>query len=199
MTTAMTLRAAVPRPAGATRALGVDVALAAGGAALVALCAQIEVIVPWTPVPYTLQTFGVLVVGASLGAFTGGLSMLLYLIAGGLGLGVFSGGASGWDQVNGPTGGYLIGFLVSSVVLGAMAERGMVRELRSSITAMLTSLVIVFGFGVTWLAADLGIPAQEALELGLYPFVPGEVVKLYAAGLLLPQAHRLVDRFRADG
>jgi biotin transport system substrate-specific component len=196
--TVMTLRGAVPRPATAGRAIAVDLGLATLGATLVALCAQVEVVVPWTPVPYTLQTFGVLVVGASLGAWTGGVSMLLYLLAGGLGLGVFSGGASGWDQVSGPTGGYLVGFVVSAMVLGAMAERGMVRELRSSVTAMLTSLVVVFGLGVTWLAVDLQLSAQEALELGLYPFVPGEVVKLYAAGLLLPQAHRLVDRWRSS-
>jgi biotin transport system substrate-specific component len=196
MATALTIRDVVPRPQRSVHRLGVDLGLAAAGAALVAVCAQISVHVPWTPVPYTLQTFGVLVVGASLGARTGGLSLLLYLVAGIAGVGVFSDGASGWAEATGPTGGYLAGFVVAALVLGAFAERGQVRRADTSIGAMLTSLVIVFTLGVWWLGRDLGVSAEQALEYGLYPFVPGEVIKLYVAALLVPQAHRFAVKAR---
>jgi biotin transport system substrate-specific component len=118
-------------------------------------------------------------------------------VAGWVGLGVYSDGSSGWETLSGPTGGYLIGFAISAAVLGVLADRGWITQVPSAITGMLTALVITFVIGVLWLKNNLGLSGTEALELGLYPFVPGEVIKLYAAGIVLPHATNLARRARA--
>jgi biotin transport system substrate-specific component len=187
---AATLRLAVLPRAGAAA----DVALIALGAALVALAAQIVIALPFTPVPITGQTFAVVLVGGALGVVRGAASLALYLVLGLVGMPVYSEGGSGWDVLSGATGGYLIGFLLAGAVTGLLAEKRWDRRLSSSIAAMLTANVVIYLVGVPWLAgaADLGL--EEALEKGLYPFVVGDLLKLYLAGALLPFAWKLVDR-----
>ena len=187
-----TLRLAlVPR----TNAL-VDAALVVAGAGLVALAAQVEFMLPGTPVPISGQTFAVLLVGASLGSLLGVSSLLLYLGVGLLGAPVYSGGDAGWEIVKGATGGYLLGFVVAAYVTGLLAERRWDRRFSSSVTALLTGTILIYAFGLPWLAhvADSGF--ERTLELGLYPFVVGDLLKLYLAGALLPTAWGLVRRFR---
>lgn len=192
-------RAAFPRQSVATSAV-----LVLGGALFVALFAQISIQLPFTPVPITGQTFAVLLVAASMGLVHGTLAMLAYLVMGVVGLPVFADQAHGWDEVAGATGGYLVGFLIAAAVVGTLAERNWDRRFSSSLSAMLTGNVIIFTVGLVWLAAwlgDNGFPngLQDTLEAGLYPFVPGEIVKLYLAGALLPAAWRLVGRIRGRG
>src|SRR3954449_8025585 len=118
-THAATLRAAVvPRPTILTDAL-----LVAAGTALVSVAAQVSIELPFTPVPLTGQTFAVVLVGASLGAARGVGSMLLYLAAGLVGLPVFQDGSHGWNVLDGPTGGYLFGFVLAAALTGLLAER----------------------------------------------------------------------------
>ena len=189
-----TLRLAlVPRTGALTDAL-----LVVAGAGLVALSAQVEFLLPGTPVPISGQTFAVLLVGASLGSILGVSSLLLYLAVGLLGAPVYSGGDSGWEIVKGATGGYLVGFVVAAYVTGLLAERRWDRRFSSSVTALLTGTVLIYAFGLPWLAhvADSGF--ERTLELGLYPFVVGDLLKLYLAGALLPTAWGLVRRFRGD-
>jgi biotin transport system substrate-specific component len=187
-----TLRAAlVPRPALATEAV-----LVLGGAGLVALCAQISIALPFTPVPITLQTMAVLLVGGSLGALRGAASLCTYVLAGIVGLHVFAQGDSGWSVVTGPTGGYLVGMIVAAAVVGALAEARWDREFRSSVSAMLTGSVAIYACGLGWLAHDLHTGLEKTLELGLYPFVVGDLAKLYVAGALLPGAWRLIRGVR---
>jgi biotin transport system substrate-specific component len=174
-----------------------DLALVTLGAALVALGAQISIALPFTPVPITAQTFAVVLVGGSLGVVRGAASLSLYVLLGLVGVPVYSDGGSGWDVISGATGGYLIGFVAAAALAGALAERRLDRRLSSSIAAMLTANVVVYLVGVPWLAAAADYGLEEALEKGLYPFVVGDLVKLYLAGALLPAAWKFVERTRA--
>jgi biotin transport system substrate-specific component len=173
-----------------------NVLLVLGGAGFVALCAQIEIHLGFTPVPITLQTFAVLLVGAGLGALMGTASLALYLLVGMMGAPVYAGGEGGWEWVKGATGGYLVGFVVAAGVVGLLAEKRLDRRVSTAVTALLTGNVIVYLFGLPWLAHVGEYSWQKTLELGLYPFVVGDLIKLYLAGALLPAAWRLVAHLK---
>lgn len=174
------------------------VLLAFAGSWLVAALAQVEIPLPFTPVPITGQTLGVLLVGASLGPGLGAVSMVLYLAQGALGLPFYSGGDSGMEflRLSAATGGYLWGFVLSAAVVGALAERGWDRSIRSSIGAMFLGEVVLYAVAIPWLMQALDVSLARALELGLAPFVVGDTLKLLAAAGLLPLAWRLVRRKR---
>jgi biotin transport system substrate-specific component len=175
----------------------VDIGIIVAGSLLVAGLAQVSVRLPFTPVPITGQTLGVLLVGTSLGWLRGGLSLALYLVEGSLlGLPFFAGGSSGVQLVSlsSATGGYLWGFVVAASFAGWLANRGWDRRLRSSIGVMLLANVVIYLTGVPWLMLALDIPLSRALELGLYPFVVGDIVKLLVAAGLVPPAWRIVKR-----
>ncbi|MBW3573480.1 MAG: biotin transporter BioY [Actinobacteria bacterium] len=167
------------------------VALVVGFALLTALAAQISFLLPWTPVPVTGQTFAVLLAGATLGWRAGSASQLLYLVLGAVGLPFYADGLSGWKVLSGPTAGYLVGFVVAAALVGRLAERRQDRSLLTSVPAMLAGTAVIYLFGVTWLAHVLDVGAATAVEKGLAPFVIGDVLKLAAAGALLPAAWRL--------
>jgi biotin transport system substrate-specific component len=189
---AATLRLAVFPRSG----LLVDVLLVVAGAGLVALCAQIEISLGFTPVPISGQTFAVLLVGASLGPLLGASSLLLYFCVGLLGAPVYSGGDGGWDIVHGATGGYLVGFIFAAALTGWLARRRWDRHFNSAVAAMLSGSVVIYAFGLPWLAREIGTGLEGTLEAGLYPFVIGDLIKLYLAGMLLPGAWKLVKRLR---
>lgn len=177
--------AVLPRNRVTTGALVVSFAL------LTALAAQIRVPLPFTPVPITGQTLAVLLSGAALGTAAGAASQALYLIMG-LFLPFYAGGATGWAHATGSTGGFLLGFVAAAAAVGFLAERHQDRAPVSAIPAFLTGTVIIYLFGVPWLAANLGISWVEGIELGLAPFVIGDLVKAVLAGVLLPLTWRLV-------
>jgi biotin transport system substrate-specific component len=179
------------------RGLAANAVLILAGVVLVALVAQIRIPLPFTPVPITGQTFGVLLVGASLGAWRGLSSLLAYLLVGALGLPVYAGGQRGWEVVQGPTGGYLVGFVVAAAVVGILAQRGWDKKLFSSILAMLAGSIIVYIFGLLWLSRVAGTDLPRTLELGLYPFLLGDAIKLLMASAALPAAWRLVRRIHS--
>jgi biotin transport system substrate-specific component len=172
-----------------------DVLLIVLGAGLVAVSAQISIGLPFTPVPITGQTFAVCLVGASLGAVRGTASLSLYLLVGLVGAPVYADQTHGWEVVRGATGGYLVGFVVAAAVTGYLAERRWDRRFASSVTVMLTGNVIIYLFGLPWLAHVLPgeVSLEGTLEAGLYPFVPGDLFKLYLAALVLPAAWRVVE------
>jgi biotin transport system substrate-specific component len=174
--------------------VGAQAVFAVAGAALVAVCSQISIALPFTPVPITGQTFAVLLVGASLGPVTGCAALALYLLAGIAGAPVYADGAHGWSVVTSASGGYLVGFLLASAVVGFLATRGWDRRFGSATGALLTGNVIVYLVGLPWLAAQLHTNLEKTFEYGLYPFVVGDILKLYVAGALLPAAWRLVGR-----
>jgi biotin transport system substrate-specific component len=192
---ATSIRATVfPR---ATPAL--DVVLALGGAALIAIAAQISISLPFTPVPITGQTFAVATTAAALGLRTGAASSFLYVGAGLVGLPVYADGGSGWHAVSGASGGYLIGFLGCALLIGWCGDRGWTSSFSSTIGAMLLGETVIYICGVLWLRHSLHVSVERAFELGLYPFVVGDLLKVYAAAAVLPPAHRLVARLRSPG
>jgi len=175
----MTLTLAVGRPTLAdrifTRKLATDIVLVASGAALVSLLAQLTV--PMYPVPITGQTLAVLLVGATLGAVRGIISLSLYAVLGIVGLPVFSDASSGFGIIAGPTGGYIIGFIVSAGLVGWLAQRQWDHRILGAIAAFLAGTVATFAVGMPWLAVVLNLTLEQTLEFGLYPFIIGGLVK----------------------
>ncbi len=161
------------------------------GSLLLAALAQIEIVLPFTPVPITGQTFGVLLIGAALGSRRGAAAMVLYITEGAFGLPFFAGGASGVGILTGATAGYLVGFIGAAYVVGWLAERGLERSVRTSIIPFLAGTVIIYMFGVSWLTVVVG-SFSKAIALGMLPFLFGDAVKLIAAALVLPAAWKLV-------
>ena len=167
--------------------------LALVGSALIALCAQISV--QFFPVPLTLQTFAVFLIGLTYGWRLGGISIVLYLAEGALGLPVFAGGKSGLIVLMGPTAGYLVGFLLAATACGWFAERGFDRSYAKLFAALLVGNILLYVPGLLWLGSMIGWD-QPVLELGLYPFVLGDLMKIAMAVLLLPSAWKYVNRLR---
>ena len=169
-----------------------EIALVLTGSCLIALSAQIEV--PFWPVPFTGQTFGVLLVAALLGSRRGALTVLIYLVQGAMGLPVFAGGAAGVVRFAGPTGGYLIGFVAAAFVVGWLSERGWDRRIVTTAVAMLVGNVTIYAFGLPWLANFVGW--ETALGAGLFPFVAGDLGKIVLAAFVLPMGWGLLDARR---
>ena len=173
-----------------------DIALVVGGALLTAVCAQISIPVPGSPVPVTGQTFAVMLCGAGLGAVRGSAAMALYWLLGMIGLPFYADGEGGIHAAFGATGGYLVGFIVAALLIGWLAQRQWDRRFNSAVAAMLTGSVVIYAFGLPWLAHTANLGLEETLEAGLYPFVVGDLLKLYLAGMLLPAAWKLVRHLR---
>jgi biotin transport system substrate-specific component len=189
---AATLRlAAFPRAGWIT-----DAVLVLAGTGLVAGAAQISFKLPFTPVPITGQTFAVVLVGASLGAIRGTASLMLYLWLGVAGAPIYAHHDSGWNVITSTSGGYIVGFVLAAAITGFMAEQGWDKRLSSSIGAMLTGNLVIYLVGLPWLAVVLDTNLEKTLEYGLYPFVPGDMFKLYVAAAALPATWGIVRRIR---
>ncbi|MFJ6215238.1 biotin transporter BioY [Streptomyces sp. NPDC092296] len=180
----------LPAAAGA-RALARDTALVVGGAALTGLAAQFSLPVHGSPVPVTGQTFAALLVGTALGARRGTASLGLYLLAGMAGLPWFSEGASGAGLA---TLGYVIGMVLAAGLVGALARRGADRGPLRTAGAMLLGNLAIYAVGVPYLAASIHVPLSRAADLGLYPYLLGDGLKIAVAMGALPLAWRLVGR-----
>ena len=192
----MSLSLAPSRPVLADRvlpkSLATDAALVVGGAALTALLAQVEI--PLWPVPITGQTLAVLLVGASLGAARGAISMVLYALVGALGAPVFSDWSGGAGVLLGTTGGYIVGFVLAAAFTGWLAQRRWERGLLRGLLAFVAGSGVVFLVGLPWLKIALGLTWAQTLQGGLYPFIVGGVVKAVIAALVLRTAWAFVDR-----
>lgn len=190
----MSPSAALPRPVLADAIPGDrvrDGLLVVAGALLTAACAQISIRVPGSPVPVTGQTFAVVLAGASLGSVRGGLSQLLYLALGLL-LPVYAEGTHGAGVLTGPSGGYIIGFVIAGYVIGAIAERGGDRRVVSAVAAFALGQLIIFGIGVPWLKVSASLSWPAAVHKGFTIFILGGVIKAILAGLLTPTAWRIL-------
>jgi biotin transporter BioY len=167
-----------------------DIFLVLLGSWFTGILAQIEI--PLQPVPITGQTFAVLLVGALLGSKRGFASMLAYIFQGAIGLPFFAGGASEMAILTGATLGYLIGFVGAAYVTGLLAERGLERSVKTSLIPFLVGTVIIYVFGVAWLAIFLNSFSQ-AIQFGLLPFLVGDAIKLIAAAVVLPVAWKFFN------
>ena len=171
------------------------VLLALVGSAVLTLSARLSV--PFWPVPMTLQSLAVLLIGAGFGLRLGAATVALYLVEGAIGLPVFAGTPMhglGLAYMMGPTGGYLIGFLVAAALVGFFAERGADRSVPKLLGAMALGHVVLFAFGYAWLAHLLG--KDIAFTAGVEPFILGTVVKTLLAGLVVPAVWQLMAKRR---
>jgi len=179
------------RPCEKRQAAFYDFAVIVGGSLLIGLCAQIK-IQPFGPVPITGQTFAVLMIGALLGARRGALAVLAYLAQGLAGLPVFA-MASGPAALLGPTGGYLAGFVPAAYVTGLLAEKGWDRRFGTTVLAMVLGNIAIYASGLFWLCCLTGI-SKTIVTAGLLPFIPGDILKILLAAVMLPSAWRLIAR-----
>jgi biotin transport system substrate-specific component len=189
------------------------VILVALGTLIIVAGARVSIPIPGTPVPVTLQTFGVLFTAAMLGTRRGMLSVLIYLLLGVVGAPVFAYSAaegdfsSGADTilriadgvlVLGSTGGYLVGFVLAAVLVGRLAELGWDRHFGGSVAAMALGNVVIYVVGVPWLAAAAHLDLGRAFQLGAVPFLFGDLLKLAIAAGLLPLGWWVVRRRTGD-
>ncbi|MEU5873352.1 biotin transporter BioY [Glycomyces sp. NPDC047369] len=171
-----------------------DAVLVLAGAGAVGASAQVAFTIPQiSPVPFVLTTFTVLLVGAAYGPLRAALALGLYLVAGAAGVPWFTEGTSGFAM---PTFGYIIGFLAAAVAVGFLAKRGGDRTIVKTVGLMVVGNVIMYAFGVPYLAASLDLSASQALDAGMVPFLAGDFVKLVFAALLLPGTWWAVQKFR---
>jgi len=190
---ASTLRVAVVPRGG----LLTDALLVVGGTAFVGVAAQISWHLGYTPVPITLQTFAVLLVGAAYGLTLGAASLALYLVLGIAGVPLYANHDHGWSVFSGATGGYIVGFVLAAALTGALAERGWDRKFATSVSSMLTGTVIIYLCGAVWLHHVIGGSWNTTLVDGVYGFVPFDLVKVYLAAAALPTAWGFVRRLRS--
>ncbi len=188
------LRATVfPRSSALTQVLFV-----AAGVAFISLLAQIAIPVPGSPVPVTGQTLAVLLIGTTYGARLGVLTFATYLLAGVAGAPIFAPSATsanhGIDRLIGATGGYLVGMLIASLVLGYLADRKADQKFRTSFPALLLGDAIIFTFGLLWLQQTLDLSWAKTIAAGFTPFILGEAIKIAITATSLPLVWRRISR-----
>ncbi len=154
------------------------------GSLLIAVLAQVSIPVPFSPVPITGQTIGVVLVGGLLGARRGAMAVLTYLIEGAMGLPVFAQMKAGAHVLVGPTAGYLWGFVFAAFLIGYLAEKGWTVKPVFSFLSCFAATTLILVLGTLYLAAfKLGF--NEAMVMGFYPFLVGDVIKsAVCAGLI---------------
>ncbi|MAG37295.1 MAG: biotin transporter BioY [Dehalococcoidia bacterium] len=157
------------------------------GTVFLAVLAQVSIPLPFTPVPITGQTLGVLLIGALYGPWRGALCLLAYLGEGASGLPVFAGGTSGTAPFVGPTGGYLVAFPVAAAIVGLL-----VRPLHGvlsgwlALPGLLVGTGVIYFIGVPGLAMSTGMEITTAIAKGMLPFIPGDLLKVVVAAAVLP-------------
>jgi biotin transport system substrate-specific component len=181
------------RPNDRARGILYDVIIVICGSLLVGISARLKVYLPFSPVPVTGQTFAVLMIAPLLGSRRGALVMLAYLSEGILGLPVFAGGV-GPATLLGPTGGYLVGFVAAAYLVGRLAEMGWDRRVTTTIAAMLIGDAVLLTFGFIWLAILINV--KTAFVTGFLFFIPGDLLKIALAAVLLPAGWKLLGRFK---
>ena len=179
----------IPRTTALTNAV-----LVVSGILGLAALAQIAVPVPGSPVPVTGQTLGVLLLGTTYGSTLGFTTFALYILAGIAGAPVFANSGHGLDRLVGATGGYLVGMLVATFVLGQFARFRLDQKFFTALPSMLVGTVITFSFGLVWLHQYTGQSWSWTISAGLTPFIIGEALKIAIAGTSLPAMWRLVNR-----
>ncbi|TQL47767.1 biotin transport system substrate-specific component [Homoserinimonas aerilata] len=174
-----------------SRSLTTDIVLVTAGAALTAVAAQLAI--PLQPVPITMQTLAVLLVGSTLGATRGALSMVLYAVLGLVGLPVYSDATSGPAVLFGSTGGYIVGFIFAAALIGWLAQRNWDKKFLGAALSFLGGTVVTFVFGLAGLALVSGAGLEQVLQWGLYPFILGGVIKAAIAAAIIPSTWKLAS------
>jgi len=188
--TATSLRTSlIPR----STALSNAVLVVSGVLGLAAL-AQIAIPVPGSPVPVTGQTLGVLILGTTYGSTLGFTTFAVYILAGIAGAPVFADGHHGLERLVGATGGYLVGMLIATIILGQLARFRLDQKFLTALPSMLIGIITIFSFGLVWLHQSMGKSWEWTIKNGLTPFIVGEVLKIAIAGTSLPKVWQIVNR-----
>jgi biotin transport system substrate-specific component len=161
-----------------------DILICVLGAIGISLLAQVSFQLPFTPVPITALSLGILIIGSNFGMKRALISSSFYVSFGVLGLPVFSNGKFGLIALTGPTGGYIIGFILAATIMGYLGDRQKDRTYKSSFLLFFIGHIIIFLSGLVWLKNF--VPEGKLLVSGLYPFIPGMLVKTILAGGLTP-------------
>jgi len=175
----------------AAKSLVRNAVLVLGLTALTVASAYASIPLPFTPVPLTLQTFAVLAGAAALGAERAVLAQVLYITLAVAGLPVLAGGAGGREEVIGATGGYLLGFVIASYVVGRISAAGASTKTTTTALSYVAGSLVIYALGAPWLAYVLGLSMSEAIAAGVIPFLIGDAIKAVAAGAVLPLAWKL--------
>ncbi|MBB5752388.1 biotin transporter BioY [Prosthecomicrobium pneumaticum] len=171
------------------------VVLALLGSAFLTLAAKIQV--PFWPVPMTMTTFAVFVLGATYGSRLAGAAVIAYILEGVAGLPVFAGPVAGPAYLLGPTGGYIIGYAVAAYLIGLAADRGLGRSIVGLAVTMFLADVVLFTLGALWLAASVIGFDVAVLEKGVFPFVLADLLKIGLAAVAVPAVFALLPKKRA--
>jgi biotin transport system substrate-specific component len=171
-----------------------DVVLVVAGALFIYLTSLIVIPIAGSPVPITGQTFGVLLVGGSLGLRRGAVAVALYVLLGVVGLPFFAEGKGGLSIIWGATGGYLVGFILAGAVVGRLAELGWDRKIGGALGAMVVGSAVIYAVGLPLLKVVTGWTVEETIAHGLTPFLIGDTLKIILAAVLFPAAWWVVGR-----
>ena len=167
-----------------------NVLLVLGGVAFLSLMAQIMIPLPYTPVPITLGTFGVTLMALLYGRKLGPATILTSVVAGSLGAQIFAVGKAG--SLFSPTGGYILGYIVATIILGYLADRGVTKSYVKTILSLLLSSAIILTLGA--LVLSLFMPGKNAFMIGVLPFLPGDALKSTTVTLLLPTLWKFIPK-----
>jgi biotin transport system substrate-specific component len=154
------------------------------GSFLISLLAQISIPLPFSPVPITGQTIGVVLVGGILGARRGSISVLAYIMEGAIGLPVFAGFKAGPQVLVGPTAGYIWGFVIAAFLIGYLAEKGYTEEPVKCLFSCLAATTLILVLGTLYLGL-FNMRMEQALVLGFYPFLVGDVIKSFICASII--------------
>jgi len=178
------------------RSLAEDFAVAAIGSALMALCAHVSFPLLFSPVPLTLQTFGLLVIAFTMGPNHAAAAMTLYLIEGAAGLPVFSpaAGPGGIAHLIGPTGGFLMIYPLAAYVAGSIFS--LRKNIAFAYLGAIAATVLFLTSGLLWFTFSMHVTLAQAFALSVAPFLPGEVIKIIAASVAGERTQKLLARFQ---
>ena len=167
-----------------------NILLVLGGVAFLSIMSQILIPLPYTPVPISLGTFGVTLMALLYGRKLGTATILSYVVAGSLGAPIFAGGKAG--SLFSPTGGYILGYIVATIILGYLADRGVTKSYVKTILSLTLSSAIILTLGS--LVLSLFVPGKNAFMIGVLPFLPGDALKSTTTTLLLPTLWKFIPR-----
>ena len=167
-----------------------NILLVLGGVAFLSIMSQILIPLPYTPVPISLGTFGVTLMALLYGRKLGTATILSYVAAGSLGAPIFAGGKAG--SLFSPTGGYILGYIVATIILGYLADRGVTKSYVKTILSLMLSSAIILTLGS--LVLSLFVPGKNAFMIGVLPFLPGDALKSTTVTLLLPTLWKFIPK-----
>ena len=167
-----------------------NILLVLGGVAFLSLMSQVIIPLPFTPVPISLGTFGVTLMALLYGRKLGTAPILSYVAAGSLGAPIFAGFKSG--SLFSPTGGYILGYIVATIILGYLSDKGVTKSYVKTFFSLLLSSAIILTLGS--IVLSLFVPGKNAFMVGVLPFLPGDAIKSTTTTLLLPTLWKVIGK-----